>query len=463
MTEREEALGAEVTLDQQLDELTEQGHSLAEPSPSRDSSTRGSPAGRGDVDRRLISVSRLRTELFHALQAGMTLDEDVYDESGVLLLAAGSKVTARFLQLLRERGINRVRLGLAHPHPPVTTASENADYPWGEGLRTPQSDELDLRMAGELQRPVVLRPVRGWRRPRLSIDELKSEAVRGVKSHEATGAAVASLCESLRTGRKAPMAEVRQSVDQFIDMAAVDYDLLPFIVALQHSTDEYLFDHCVNVALISMAMAYQLGLDRQAIVDIGLSGLLHDIGMLRVPESLRLAPRPLAESEWREIHRHPLYTLDMLASLRGIPLAVRFVGYQAHERIDGQGYPRGRAERQLHRYAEIVGIADVYAAMTRPRPYREAILPYLATRQILTDGHGSKYNRLLVRGFLDTVSLFPIGSRVTLSNGCAARTLRANPGRHTRPVVEELTADGCPTGHIIDLSNVDAPRVVQAT
>ena len=168
MTEREEALGAEVTLDQQLDELTEQGHSLAEPSPRRDSSSRGSPAGRGDVDRRLISVSRLRTELFHSLQAGMTLDEDVYDESGVLLLAAGSKVTARFLQLLRERGINRVRLVPVRSCPPMKIVAEGEDYPSGDGLRTPQSDELDRRMAGELQRPVVFRPVRGWRRPRMS-------------------------------------------------------------------------------------------------------------------------------------------------------------------------------------------------------------------------------------------------------------------------------------------------------
>lgn len=461
MSEREAPGGGEAALDQQLDELIERGYSIQGASPDHEPSGAVSSGHEPDMDGRLISVSRLRTELFHSLHDGLTLTEDIYDESGVLLLAAGSRITARFLQLLRDRGITRVRMGLAEPRPGMRAVAEVKDQTEADGLHTPQSRELDDRMASELQRPVILRPVKGWRRPRISINDLKSEAVRGVKAHEATSEAVARLCESFQAGRRGAVTEVRRSVDQFVDMAAVDYDLLPFIVALQHSKEEYLFDHCVNVALVSMAIAYQLGLDRQAITEIGLAGMLHDIGMLRVPESIRRAPRSLTDGEWREIHRHPLYTLDMFAGLRGIPLPVKFVAYQAHERIDGQGYPRGRAERQLHRYAEIVAIADVHAAMIRPRPYREAMVPYLATRRILVDGRANKYDRGLVRAYLDTVSLFPIGSRVSLSNGCAARTLRANPGLHTRPVVEEVTADGCPTGHIIDLSDHDAPRVVK--
>ena len=462
MSERKGAGGAEAALDQQLNDLPVPGHSTAEVPPNDQPPSGGPPNRQDDQNARLISISQLRVEVFHSLQSGMTLAENIYDESGVLLLAAGSRFTARFLQLLRERGINRVRLGSAQPPHTTITDEDAKEGPTDAGLHTRQSRALDERMAGELQRPVIFRPVKAWRRPRLEVDDFKSEARRGVDTHNATSVTVTQVCESLQAGRKVPAGDVRRSVERFVDMAAVDYDLLPFIVAMQNPKDEYLFDHCVNVALLSMAMGYQLGLDRPNITEIGLGGMLHDIGMLRVPESIRLAKRSLTEDEWREVRRHPLHTLDMLADLRGIPLAVKFVGYQAHERIDGGGYPRSRLGQQLHRYAEIVALADVYAAMTHPRPYRKAILPYHATKQILINGGADKFDRLLVRAFLDTVSLFPIGSRVSLSDGRSARTLRANPGRHTRPVVEELTDDGCPTGHIIDLSHDDALRIIQA-
>jgi len=218
----------------------------------------------------------------------------------------------------------------------------------------------------------------------------------------------------------------------------------------------------VNVALISMAIGSHLGLDRERIMEIGLGGLLHDIGMLRVPSSIRQAPRELTEREWREIHRHPLHTLDMLADLRGLPQTVRFISYQAHERFNGSGYPRHRSGRQLHEYAKIVSLSDMYTAMTSKRPFRPAMPPYIAARTILTDGAAGKFDRAAVRAFLDTLSLFPIGSRVRLSDKSTARVLRANPGLHTCPVVEELAEDGLPTGRLIDLSYEDAPRVIQA-
>jgi HD-GYP domain-containing protein (c-di-GMP phosphodiesterase class II) len=410
-----------------------------------------------------VSVRQFRQRLLGSLHSGMTLSEDIYDESGVLLLAAGSLITTRFLQILRERGITQVRLRPAYAHP-VAEAICNPSQPLTEdGLQTLRSRELDERMAGELQRQVFFRPVKAWRRPRRSVEALKNEASRGIERHAATAAAVVELCETLRAGRGGSAGKLRQSIGQFVNIATTDFDLLPLIVALKQSNDEYLYDHCVNVALLSMAIAFQLGLHHGEITMIGLAGLLHDIGMLRVPPSVRLAQRPLSDQERHEIRRHPLHTLDMLAGIRGVPSTVRFVAYQVHERPDGSGYPRGRTYREIHKFAGIVSMADVFAAMTRPRPYRPAMGPYAAARSILFEGANAHFDRAMVRALLDTVSLFPIGSRVELSNGAAARVLRANPSLHTRPVVEELTKDGCATGHVIDLSHDGAPSVIRAS
>ncbi len=420
------------------------------------------PDSAADANDRSITVSQFRTEILRSIRAGMTLSDDICDESGVLLLAAGSQITPRFLQLLNDRRIARVRLRPAHPaHVPEPT-EETLPEPAEDDLHTPTSRQLDERMAGELQTPVHFRPVKRWRRPRLSVDALKNEASRGLEKHTVASTAVADICQALTPGREISTAELRRTVDHFVNLVAIDFDLLPFIVSLQQSKDEYLYDHCVNVALLSMAMASQLGLHRQVVAEIGLGGLLQDIGMLRVPESIRLAPRSLNTREWHEIHRHPLHTLDMLAGCRNIPPSVRFIGYQAHERFDATGYPRGRSGSQVHIYAQIVSLADSFAACTRPRPYRKPLSPYLAVKTMLMEGADHKFDRKLLRSFLDTVSLFPIGSRVELDNGRTAQVLRANPDLHTQPVVEELTNDGSASGHIVDLSEEGAPRVIKA-
>lgn len=463
MTDKADSGSWERRLDQEVTKLLALEESVRETPANSGSGQGASSAGRLDDRGQPISVAQLRMEIFHSVRTGMALPADVFDESGVLLLAAGSKVTPRFLQLLRERGVSRVRLRPAAPGHEVQEVSGTAKAATTDDLQTPLGRALDERMVEELQKPVEFRPVKGWRRPRLSISDLKGEARRGVEQHRGTSKAVTALCEALSAGRKTSATEIRRSVTHFVDVAAVDFDLLPLVVAMQESKDEYLYDHCVNVALLSMAVGCQLGLDHGTLTELGLGGMLQDIGMLRVPVSIRLAPRKLTDQEWHEIHRHPLHTVDMLEELRGIPPAVRFIGYHAHERIDGKGYPRRRSGRQLYRYAEIVSIADVYAAMTNERPYRPPVAPYVAAKTVLKDGSVNRFDRFLVRAFLDTVSLFPIGSRVGLSNGATGRVLRANPGLHTRPVVEALTPDGSPTGHIIDLSHDDAPRVIEAT
>ncbi len=434
------------------------------------------PDAPDDDATRALSVIELRKIILESVKSGLALPDDIYDDNGVLLLAAGSLITPRFMQLLRERGVTNVKLRSREPAKPRIITPDDDPPPrpaqLGEVDRPPihgpivpatqLSRDLDRHLAGELQRTVTMSPVKAWRRPRLPVVELLDQAERGQQKLEATSQAVNGLCEAVQRGRPASSSELKRSVSRFMSAAATDFDLLPLIVAMQQSTDDYLFDHCVNVSLISMAMACQLGINHENIAVIGLGAMLQDVGMLRVPASIRLTSEPLGEEEWAEIRRHPLHTLDMLAQMRGIPQQVKFIAYQVHERGDGGGYPFQRNHSQLHLFSKIVAIADTYAAMTHPRPYREAYTPYTAAKTILMEASANRFAPSLVRAFLDTVSIFPIGSRVTLSNGCDARVLRANPDLHTKPVVEELTPEGVPTGNIIDLTAEDAPVVIQA-
>lgn len=402
-------------------------------------------------------VTQLREGVFESIRNGTTLTVDIWDESGVRLLPAGCKITKQFVQELRDRGIRRVRLG--KPKPAQSDSNINARFLEGHSK---QSRELDKRLAGELSKPCDFHSVKAWRRPRLSVEDLKGHVDRGCEEYSATSSAVAEICSYLEKGRVTSVDELKRCVSRFVDMAAVDFDLLPLIASARQSGDEYLYDHCVSVAMLSMAFASQLGLDADAISTIGMGGMLQDIGMLRVPLSIRLTEEPLTEHDWLEIRRHPFHTLDLVSELRGLPQAVKFIAYQAHERANGRGYPRQRRVGQVHPYAQIVAIADVFSAMTGKRPYRPALSPYIAIKTILQEAATEKFDRGLVRIFLDTISLFPTGSEVGLSDGTRGRVLRANPGLHTRPVVEEISEDGHPLGNIIDLSQQNAPQVVTA-
>ena len=461
-------------VDQGLPSLREdqgrhQGASVGK-APNRTSKNSGSPEQSAEdtaISDRSVSIEQLQAELFHSVRAGMALKQDIYDESGMLLLAAGCVITSRFLKLLRDRNITRVHL--KYPELPVARVSVELpeterppDVDLDDRTHTTHSSELDKRLGEVLQQPIEFHSVKTWRRPRLSIEELKISVDQGVASHRETSAAVVNFCETLETGRRVTSAALRRTVDAFVDRAAVDFDLLPLIISLQDSGDEYLFDHCVNVSLMGMAMASQLGLSREAIGEIGIAGLLQDIGMLRVPKGIRLSPGSLTAPDWKEIKLHPLHTLDMIAGLNGLPVSARMVAYQAHERIDGSGYPRGRKGTQIHRFAQIVSIADTYAAMTAVRPYRPAFSPYESAKAILLAGKTNVFDRDLVRALLDTISLFPTGSLVGLSNGMTARVLRANPGRHTYPVVEEVTDDGYSTGNVLDLSVQTEVNIIRA-
>ncbi len=414
-----------------------------------------------------LSVRQFKNDLYASILSGLCLPKDILDQDGVLLLAAGTRITPRFLQLLRDRGIKRITLREPEPDAPAPAESEEvSDEPQlPEEIHTEQSRKLDERLGEELQRPIIIKPVQSWRRPTLALDGLKANASIGLERHAAASAGIADICEQLRAerrpGERVSQTEVRLAIGRFVKMAAFDFDLLPLILSMSDVRDEYLFDHSVNVTLLSIAMAYQMGLDHDQIMEIGVGALLQDVGMIKVPLAIRLAPRKLTPQERTLVERHPIDTIELLEEISGVPRAAKIIAYQVHERMDGTGYPRRRTGPQIHQFARIVAAADAYTAMTRPRPHRPAMLPYEAAKHVLFAGSQAKLDNRIVRAFLDTVSLFPVGSFVELSNGVNARVVRAIPGSHTRPVVEILDRAGQPTGEIIELAKEEDLKVIR--
>jgi HD-GYP domain-containing protein (c-di-GMP phosphodiesterase class II) len=382
-----------------------------------------------------------------SLRVGMKLTKHLYDgANGILLLASGTTITPEFLALLREREIRYLSTSATPQAKPVLKVREPA--------RPPENRVVVEVMPEETKLPV--RPLSSDQRPRVPLSILEEKAARGVKSHAVATKTIEQFCKSLKQEANPKNDGLHRIVSEFMDMVSLDLDLLPTILSMQQSPDEYLFQHSVNVSALSMNIATQLGLRREKIMEIGLAGLLADVGMLRVPEAIRFAPRPLTNDELDEVHRHPLYTIDYLDKIPGLPREIKFVAVQSHERLDKTGYPHSSGTGSIHAYAKIVSIADVYSAMTGTRPYRQAMCPHDAIKRILFDCGTGKYDSGFVRALIDGVSVFPIGSHIELDNGRFATVIRANTSKHTRPVVRTLDKRGKANGEVIDLaSNMD--------
>jgi putative nucleotidyltransferase with HDIG domain len=147
------------------------------------------------------------------------------------------------------------------------------------------------------------------------------------------------------------------------------------------STDSYTFGHCERVARHAMAVARALGLDETSQTTIRLGAYLHDVGKVRVPHEILNKPGPLTRAEFEVVQMHPVWGLELLAGVE-FPWDLKPIIRWHHERYDGTGYPDRLRGDEIPTAAQIVGIVDVYDALTTARPYRPALVRQAALAEI---------------------------------------------------------------------------------
>ena len=381
------------------------------------------------------------------LQLGSHVPFPIYDTSGVLLLAPGLEISPQFLRRLRQRGTIEVMI--------PQQGEEDAGVE-SAPIQTPRIvRDLDivLRNTSRLDLPGRKKQ----RRPKLSLENLRAETARGQELYSQSVDRVANIMEDIRRRRCKSATGARGVVAQFVDFLRLDGSLLPAIAGISDTSNAYLFEHGLNTALMAVAAGDELGYPPEDMMEIGLGAVLQDVGMLRVPEDLRLAPRWLGEKEKIEIQKHPFYSLDLLEAMDGMSRTSMMVAYQAHERCDSSGYPRGTELNSTHPAARIVGVVEACS-----RPHRNAHGPYQAIEILLRETQRQKFDGQVLRNFLDCVSVFPIGSYVRLNDGHTAKVVRAVPRRHTSPVVVLLDDNGRETDTEVDLSADGTLFITQA-
>jgi len=217
-----------------------------------------------------------------------------------------------------------------------------------------------------------------------------------------------------------------------------DMDLINEIVKDQ-KIEDYLFNHSVNVAIISNLIGKWLNLEKEDLKILTLGGLVHDIGKLRIDKKILDKPGKLTEEEFEEVKKHPSYSHKILNEMGySEETLLRAVTFH-HEREDGTGYPLGIKSKNIPIHAKIIAIADIFDAMTSNRVYDKKKNIFKVMEKFQEETFGKldyKMVVLFIKKFLE----FYIGSEVILNNGDKAKILNFNSFEITKPVL--MTEEG---------------------
>jgi HD-GYP domain-containing protein (c-di-GMP phosphodiesterase class II) len=179
---------------------------------------------------------------------------------------------------------------------------------------------------------------------------------------------VQSLMEDPRSGEA--LAHSDKVVTSYIDLVLSSREAARHLFALS-AADAYTFSHSVNVCTFCLLIGERMyGQDKNILWELGMAGLLHDIGKTMVNQEILFKPARLTEAEMQEVRKHALYSHQLIKE-HGLPESVQAAGRSHHERLDGSGYPEGKKGKDTHAYAKIAAVSDVYDAITSNRVYKK--------------------------------------------------------------------------------------------
>ena len=228
-----------------------------------------------------------------------------------------------------------------------------------------------------------------------------------------------------------------------------------FVLRIQPSRENreknYLVIHSMRSTVFAIVIGLQLKFPIHKLIELGVTCILHEIGMIRLPPQLYMGNKVLTPVEKNAILTHPVISYNILREF-SFPLNICLGVLEHHERENGEGYPRRLTKEKISIYAKIIAVACSYEAVTAPRPYKEARDAYSGIIDIMKN-QGKQYDETVIRALLFSVSLYPIGLYVLLSNNKIGQVIDVNPENPKFPIVQiygELKPDGKPK--VIEMS-----------
>ncbi|MDR3563828.1 MAG: HD-GYP domain-containing protein [Negativicutes bacterium] len=346
----------------------------------------------------------MRRILLDNVSAGMKLARPLYSADGKILLNAGLDLKERYIDRLRELDLTYVYV----------------------------EDEL----TADIDIPDVVS------------EKARLEAVTSART----------IMEGLKVGKMVDAGRAKKIANNLVDELCRNNGILVNFVDMRTKSD-YLYGHSVNVCILAIMTGISLEYDELRLRDLGVGALLHDVGKVQVaPKILNKADR-LTADEIVDARRHCEIGFEILRQNPEISLISAHCAFQHHERYDGKGYPRNLKDNEIHQFAQIVALADVYDALTTDAVYRQAIPVYEALA-LITKAAGSYFDPELVEYFTGNIATYPIGSVVRLSNNEIGVVVDLSKESRNKPVVRLIAdANGQRTNRLVEIDLSKNPRL----
>ena len=269
--------------------------------------------------------------------------------------------------------------------------------------------------------------------PAAALAEDERGRARETFTNAVSGARRAILASA--RGGKPAIRRVKRVIQPIVDtMMRNEFSIVGLTALKQH--DEYTYVHCVNVSILSVAMAHVLGFPRMALANLGVAALLHDLGKLEIPAEVLSKPGKLDEREWALMHHHPLQGLIMASRMPGLPsttLDLMRVCLQHHRMMDGAGYPKASRATMPSVLSRIVAVADCFDAMTAHREYRSRPFTGYEALQTMLGRDQERFDPAVLWALVKAIGLYPAGSLLQTSSGYLVISLNVNTEDVRRP------------------------------
>jgi HD-GYP domain-containing protein (c-di-GMP phosphodiesterase class II) len=207
----------------------------------------------------------------------------------------------------------------------------------------------------------------------------------------------------------------------------------------------FLVIHSMRSTVLAITIGLQLHMSLSKLIELGVTCMLHEIGMIRLPPQLYLTDKQLSQGERAQIATHPVIGFEIVKELQ-FPLTIQLGILEHHEKENGSGYPRHLTGEKISVYAKIIAVACSFEAITAPREYKTERSTFDAMVEMLKNAN-HQYDETVIKALLYSLSLFPIGAYVYLINGKIGQVTDVNPDNPKNPIVQllgEKESDGTP-------------------
>jgi HD-GYP domain-containing protein (c-di-GMP phosphodiesterase class II) len=358
------------------------------------------------------------------LNAGMRFDAPVYFAEGCMFLPSGLPVKDKDIQKLKKLGIDDV-------------------YTEGNLVA---NDSLFLN-----------------RKKSLEVSYIQPGEKRCLKIYNSIFKKMCNVFHDIKQRQNVDPRNIDNIINElYLAVKADANNMVQLILNIDNSSDDLVLSS-INCAIISLIMGFNMKLNGHKIIQLASGALLHDVGMLRIPDQIVSKKNKLSPKESELMKTHTVHSFNIIFKELHYSQEVADIGLQHHERWDGKGYPKQLHGHKISIYTMVVAVVDSFVAMINRRPYRKHILGYDAVKTIMRDTF-TRFNSEIVKIFLKSIGIYPVGSMVLLNDYRIGKVVEVQIASPLRPKIELVVDEigrKLTKPQIIDLLNNESVYILK--